>query len=416
MKFITCFLLLFAVLINKPSFSQDFWEPVNGPEGLTPAFITSIEENIFYLGTNSGIYVSYDNCGSWENIGLTDTIVGNILITLTDTIFLSAVRYIYKYQNNNWSLLFYLPMGVSILYEDSNGNIYAGTWGGIYKSANNGETWTQTLIITTTAVILSIVEDSDSILYAGATNFMGGEGAFRSLDHGDSWEYFGLHNVYVSSLAVNSNNELFAGAQGHQLLNLTGAGIYKYNKDQQEWVQIKDSLIVTTMVINSEDEIYIGRSNDFGGQGGVLVSYDDGNNWQLLDSGLGTDNMKELILTPGEYIYTISGYSTNTIHRSINPTVGTDPEISIQQPATYNYPNPFSCKTYIYYSMQTNSSGQIYLNIFDLKGDIVRSSKIIRNSLSNNRIPFNSTGLVPGVYLYEIFNDNNKCSGKMIIK
>jgi len=418
MKNIACYILLsLLALITNPSFSQDFWEIVNSPSDASPAYINISADNVFNLGSNNGVYISYDSCTSWQNLGLSDMAVISVL-PFQNIIFAGVMSIgsgIYKYNNGFWTKVL-TSDNILILFSDTDNNLFAGTWGGIFKSLDFGENWIQTLTITTTAAVFSIVEDHDGILYAGATNYMGGEGAFRSLDHGDTWEYFGLHNVYVSSLAVNSINELFAGAQGHQLLNLTGAGVYKYDKDQQEWIQIKDSLIVSTMVINSEDEIYIGRSNDFGGQGCVLVSYDDGYNWQLLDSGLGTDNMKQLTLTPDEHIYTISGFSSNTIHRSVNSRVGISPEIKVQQPVTYNYPNPFSGKTYIYYPMQMNSSGQIYLNVFDLNGDIVRSKKIIQNSLSNNRILFNSTGLTPGVYLYEIISDNYKCSGKMIIK
>jgi ligand-binding sensor domain-containing protein len=366
-------LILLLFFITKPSYSQDFWELVNSPPNANPAHITISNTNIFYLGTDNGVYISYDNGNSWDNIGLNDTIVISLLL-FQEKIYAGTMSIgsgLYRYIDNGiWENLI-VTDNVLDLFSNNNNDLFAGTWGGVYKSNNNGDIWIQTLTITTTAAVFSIREDMDGILYAGTTNFTGGEGVFRSLDHGDTWEYFGLHDVYVSSLAVNSNNELFAGAQGHQYLFEDGAGVYKYDKSLQQWIQQKDHLIVTTMVINSEDEIYIGLSNDMGNYGGVYVSYDDGLTWELLESGLGKDHMKQIILSPDEYLYTISGLTTSTIHKSVNPTVGTGEVMKAIKPVVYNYPNPFNGETCIYFSLPGDANEDFSLSVFDLAGNIV---------------------------------------------
>jgi hypothetical protein len=302
------------------------------------------------------------------------------------------------------------------MFLDSYNNLFASTWGGVFKSNDIGNTWIQTLTITTTAAVFSVREDMDGILYAGVTDFMGGEGVYRSVDHGDTWSYFGLSNTYVSSLAVNSNNELFAGAQGHQYLFEAGSGVYKYDKDQQEWIQLKDSLIITTMVINSEDEIYVGLSNDWNMYGGVYVSYDNGLLWELLESGLGKDNMIQITLSPDEYLYTISGWNPNTIHKSVNPTVGIIQETNTIKPMTYNYPNPFCGETYIYYFLPDEANKDLSIIIYDLAGNLITNYPLTASPQKINRVKFNSDGLAPGIYLYEIKCDKYQCSNKMIIK
>ena len=414
MKKNACFLLLLLLsFIAKSSYSQDFWEVVNGPLNVNPAYIAISNNNIFYLGTNDGVYVSFDNCNSWEDIGLNDTIVISILL-FQGNIFAGTMSIgsgIYRYIDNGiWENLI-ITDNIMDLFSNNNNDLFAGTWGGVYKSNNNGDTWIQTLTITTTAAVFSIREDLDGILYAGVTNFMGGEGIYHSINQGESWDYFGLSNVYVTSLSVNSNNELFAGAQGHQYLFEAGSGVYKYDKESQGWIQLKDSLTVATMVINSEDEIYVGLSDDWGTYGGVYVSYDDGLAWELLDSGLGEDYMKQITLSPDEYLYTISGWSTNTIHRSINPTV------SVISNKTDNtkvdlFPNPFVESLYFKINSSV-SSNNCSLVIFDIKGALIKKMDFT-NPGNAQILTINGSDWIPGIYFYRIIIDNYSHTGKII--
>jgi hypothetical protein len=152
-----------------------------------------------------------------------------------------------------------------------------------------------------------------------------------------------------------------------------------------------------------------------GNYGGVYVSYDDGLTWELLESGLGKDHMKQINLSPDEYLYTISGLTTSTIHKSVNPTVGITQEKIAIKPITYNYPNPFNGETCIYFSLPSDANENLFLNIFDLAGNIVVDDKVQVSPQNINQIRFNSDGLAPGIYIFEIICGTIRCSNKMII-
>ncbi len=414
----TYLLICFLIRISFPSYSQAFWEQVNSPANVNPLYIASSDDNIFYLGTNNGVYISFDQCNSWENIGMSEELVSCLLITKTGKVFSNdGSGGIHRYLDNGiWELVFWSFFGIIDLAEDINNNIYAGKWGGIFKSSNEGDDWIQTLTISPNVAVYSIREDLDGILYAGVTDFMGGEGVYCSTDQGETWTNFGLTNAYVTSLAVNSNNELFAGAQGHQYLYEEGSGVYKYDKDLQGWIHLKDSLIVVSMVINSLNDIYVGLSNDWGTYGGVYASYDNGMTWDLLEEGLGKDYMEHLMLNSQEYLYTISGWDTNTIHKSVNSTVGLSPIVNPITTLVYNYPNPFHEETMIYWALPNEITGDLSFSVYDLSGSQVVRKQFKTFRKSWGQLHFSASGFSSGVYLFEIISGKYRIGNKMVIK
>jgi hypothetical protein len=167
-KFYAFLLMCFLIRIAYPSCSQNFWELVNSPISVNPLYIASSDDNILYLGTNNGVYISFDQCNSWENIGMNEELVSCLLITKTGKVFSDdGSGGIHRYLGNGiWETVFWSMFGVIDLVEDINNNIYAGKWGGIIKSSNEGDDWIQTLTISPNAAVYSIREDLDGILYA----------------------------------------------------------------------------------------------------------------------------------------------------------------------------------------------------------------------------------------------------------
>ncbi|MFQ5768913.1 MAG: T9SS type A sorting domain-containing protein, partial [bacterium] len=96
---------------------------------------------------------------------------------------------------------------------NSSGDIFVGTLGGgVFRSTDNGETWTQTNNGLKPTEALAIAINSSGHIFVG--NSTGG--VFRSTDNGDNWTQInsGLTNTNIQSFAINSSGQIFAGTDG----------------------------------------------------------------------------------------------------------------------------------------------------------------------------------------------------------
>ena len=85
---------------------------------------------------------------------------------------------------------------------------------------------------------------------------------------------------------------------------------------------------------------------------------------------------------------------------------------------TYNFPNPFNAITKIYYETQTTND--IYINIYNILGDHVKEFKIQNQAPGNHSAIWDGTNhfnkdLSSGVYVYQIRIDETIAKNKMIM-
>jgi hypothetical protein len=101
------------------------------------------------------------------------------------------------------------------------GTIFAGTAGcgtGVYRSTDNGDSWTLANIgLTSTDVAALAVNGRNYHVFAGTHSIMGkGGGMFRSADNGDTWteQNRGFTALDVKSVVINPIGHIFADAAG----------------------------------------------------------------------------------------------------------------------------------------------------------------------------------------------------------
>jgi hypothetical protein len=151
---------------------------------------------------------------------------------------------------------FVLSLAVSGTY------IFAGTSGiGVYRSTNNGTSWTQTSLNNKTILSLAV---SGTYIFAGTA----GVGVYRSTNNGTSWTQTSLNNQIVYSL-MSLGTYIFAG---------TGNGIYRSTNNGTNWTQsgLNTSISVYSLAVSGNNTIFAGTWSN-----GIYMSTNNGTNWPL---------------------------------------------------------------------------------------------------------------------------------------
>jgi photosystem II stability/assembly factor-like uncharacterized protein len=180
--------------------------------------ITSLATNGSYLfgGNNSGVYRSSNKGVNWNTTSLSNctvyalTISGNTLfVSFADNVMYNP--FLYRSTNNgaNWTdCSSGLPNDLVTAILISGNTIFAGCSYGVYKSTDNGTTWTQTAM--TSGYI--------NCLAAFGNNLLTGKsyGVYLTTNNGSNWTEFNQGfsgQPTVNSLLI-SNNYIYAGIYG----------------------------------------------------------------------------------------------------------------------------------------------------------------------------------------------------------
>ncbi len=371
-----------------------------------------------YAGTEKGIYVSTNGGTRWNKMDLR---MGD-------------------------------PHVYSVAIKDS--NIYAGSFPGqIFISTDNGENWSIHFFYNNdfdTRIVNTIVFNG-TYLYAGTNN-----GVFRSNDNGITWTrlYYGLPSLNVSSLLL-IENLLFAGIEfnGCYVLKDNDAnwkesnsgqlsfpvsvntlamksgslyagtsyksGIFRSSDNGLSWVPIntnllsKSGLLPDKIVSLAIQGSYIFAASS---DGYVFITDNDGANWKEVANGMLQGTINSLAVTdkrlyvvtsnPGGVWYrTISDMVTN-IKKDLNP-----PPINFE--LQQNYPNPFNPFTTIKYNIPSKSF--ITLKVLDILGREVTTIVSEELSSGNYSQQWDARNYPSGIYYYRLQSGNMTETRKMIL-
>jgi photosystem II stability/assembly factor-like uncharacterized protein len=197
--------------------------------------------------------------------------------------------------------------------DDPTGNTwFAGSVsGGIWKTVNGGESWqnlTPELPNLSTAS-LAMAPSNTNIIYAGTGEGYGGEGMvsgngiYKSIDKGDSWQLlesikYDKHFRFVNKLWVSPSRDSV-------VLAATNTGIYKSYDGGITWDSVYTAgYAVQDIAQNPHNEhvLYAGVNSL-----GVLKSTDQGNTWHPSYTGMGEVYRVSVSVSPADTSYLFAG-------------------------------------------------------------------------------------------------------------
>ena len=206
------------------------------------------------------------------------------------------------------------------IHPENENTILCGTaGGGVYRTNDGGDTWSPITDDLSHLPIGDVVFDptDPNTIYVGTgdVNIGGtvhiGNGIYKSVDSGETWEYLGLsESRIISKIAINPEDptEIFVGTMGVPFERNEDRGLYRTNDGGETWTQvlyISDDSGIIDLVMNPEnpDVLYTANWNRIrtnlesevsGPDAGIYKTEDGGETWTLLTNGLPSGDLSRI--------------------------------------------------------------------------------------------------------------------------
>jgi ligand-binding sensor domain-containing protein len=223
----------------------------------------------------------------WKWLGPYSTEIKSLTLSSSDEVY-------FGYSNGVWSLtgdatwhehLLHLKP-VWSLAVDAAGSIYAGTsQAGLFKTTDSGDNWLLWPLGAKSVTALTI--KPNGYIFAGLWG-----GAYRSFNDGKSWESIGMETQKINAYISNLKGDLFAATDN--------SGIFRTTNDGDNWIQINNGLTflsVHALAINSQGNIFAAT------QQGLFLSTNNGDNWIESDNGIKGINLLSLAVSRNGFIF-----------------------------------------------------------------------------------------------------------------
>jgi photosystem II stability/assembly factor-like uncharacterized protein len=207
-------------------------------------------------------------------------IVNTIAINTNGNLYSGTNGGIYRSldNGNSWIHLnnFMSQFTILSLAFNSAGDIFAGTYGeGLYQSTDNGNNWTILGNGMNAYSVYSVTFNSEGHIFACTSS-----GLFRSTDNGLSWTLSNIPASTVFSVAVKSNGDMYAASSYYDYESSSyEARVYLSTDNGAGWARINDFFFITpitSMIVNSDGNIFVVANGE-----GLYRSTTSGISWVL---------------------------------------------------------------------------------------------------------------------------------------
>lgn len=374
------------------------WNPAN--TGIVNNDVRAMIYNSQYIfaGTaNNGVYRSSDMGGTWESLGLEGNEITDFDFGSSGTILYVGAKNggPFKSTNNgtNWQPCNYgQPSGSYSVRANPNYDFYScSPVYGTYRLASNGSGWYQYIVQGQNPLSYDIAFQSSANIFICVVN----QGIKRSLNSGTNWDF--------ANSGLLSNNILKVAVRGGvgTLFCIDSTRIYRSLNNGTNWTPVYTTTgrLNSRPVFNSAGHIFVASDE------GVLYSYNNGDNWYVLNNGLLPGKSHAITVSVDNYLY--CGTDVLGIFRSSLP-IGirsTSTEVPSEHSLGQNYPNPFNASTVLRFSISNSSSERvsggdlIQLIVYDINGRKVQSLVNQRLQPGSYEVTFDGSNLPSGVYI-----------------
>jgi photosystem II stability/assembly factor-like uncharacterized protein len=389
----------------------------NGIKDVTVASLSNNGSTLFAGTLGNGVFASTDNGSNWiqaDNTGLTNPFV-NCLMPYSTNMFAGTNAGIFLTGNNGFSWTYSgtgLPANTQIncLTTVSSNMFAGGNDHNVYKSTNNGASWTSLGAPGTGPV--------NAFTVIGVNIFLGciGNGVYYSLNGGTTWipSVTGLTNLNVHSLTSLGTTNIYAG---------TEAGVFFSNNTGATWTAVSNTTngmppITVYSLVNDGTNVIAGTYR------GIYLTTNNGTTWFRKNQGLGGDTASQCLLVSGSNVYTGMypmlpwGGQTSPLvwKRSVSEIISVR-NISSEVPESFslmqNYPNPFNPTTMIKWSMK--EAAFVTLKVYDVMGREVGTYVNEKLNIGTYETTFDGSDLSSGVYYYKLQAGNFTDTKKMML-
>ena len=164
--------------------------------------------------------------------------------------------------------------GLASCYASDDDEIYAGTnYGGLFRSTNEGASWTACNNGLTALNITALSTDNETVYIGNGTN-----GLYRSTDDGQSWQTFpSFWSSYQLSCIATQGENMYVGTWG--------SGFMVSNDGGSTWANAMDGIVPSIVgymapYVQIVDDLVYCIVN-----GQLYISNDDAASWNLLEDG-----------------------------------------------------------------------------------------------------------------------------------
>jgi len=266
-----------VVLTSLPSqrIYGQFWEQTAGPYGGHVWCVFASQRDIVYTALATRLYKSTNAGANWTLTTMPSRYVLKIIEDDSSDLYAATDGGIYKSTDagNQWLAASQgLPLtGIfSITRSPLTQTLFAGGGGVLFRSTNAGASWSRSDSGLGQHQILHLQAASSGSIYAGTYG-----GAFRSKDDGMHWDSLDLPSLSVGAVHCKSSGGVFVSFVGTNL-----ARVFRSTDDGASWQLKADSLPsyagVYSFAADQGGYIYAGTSI-----GAIYGSSNNGDTWHL---------------------------------------------------------------------------------------------------------------------------------------